>query len=53
MTVADMLGRISSRELSEWIAYLELEAEDEAGQALAFKAEQNLAARRPRLRRRR
>lgn len=34
MTVAELLGRISSRELSEWQAYFILEAE-EASQVAA------------------
>lgn len=47
MTVAEMLGRISSRELSEWIAVYELEAEDSQRDELAVKAQGKLSARSP------
>ncbi len=49
--MAELLGCISSRELSEWRAYLTLEAEDAKRATLARRAAQNLTARKRRRKR--
>lgn len=50
MTVAELLGRLSSLELAEWQAYFSLGADEELERGLAAKAtsglRQRLAARR-------
>lgn len=55
MTHAELLARVSSAELSEWQAYLRIEAEErEARRAeheLAGRAEAGLKARKHRMRR--
>jgi len=45
------LGRISSRELTEWQAYFRLEAEDRRRAELASRARQGVATRKQRRRR--
>jgi len=45
MTVAELLARIDSRELSEWRAYDRLAAEDAKSDGLAAKAARGLATR--------
>lgn len=42
MTVGELLHRISSRELAEWMAYYRIEADDERQRYLAHKAEQGI-----------
>jgi hypothetical protein len=42
MTVAELLGRMSSRELSEWIAFYSLKQKEETQRDLQHKAEQNM-----------
>ncbi len=51
MTLGELLGRISSRELSEWRAYLTLEGEDAKRATLARRAARNLTARKRRRKR--
>ncbi len=42
MTVTDMLSRLPARELSEWMAYFNLEQRDMRQRELQRKAEQGL-----------
>lgn len=48
MTVADLLGRMSARELAAWQAFVRLEAEEARRAELAAKAETGVRARRAR-----
>lgn len=47
MTVRELLGRIDSVELSEWMALYHLEAEDEKRRALRAKAAGKNKSRKP------
>lgn len=39
MTVAELLGRMSAREMAEWEAYFRLEAEEARGHRVTDEAE--------------
>jgi hypothetical protein len=46
MTVGELLSKISSRELTEWTAYFQLEAEDRETQEMIRSAESGAETRR-------
>ncbi len=50
MSVGEMLGRMSSREIGEWLAYFQLEAEDYEQRQRVAKASGGVRSRKGRRR---